>query len=229
MKKLLLNTLLLSFVVLTSNAQRVLDNLDQDGSGALYRNNVLNKQLAQKIEGSEYLVNEFRFAEISGVSKQIMIRYDAVTDMIEVQNEKKEVFSLIKNEPYSTITIIESNEKIKLLNYKSDEGYMNGYLVELFSNKDISLFRRDKITLQKGKEAVNSYQTAVPARYVRVSDEYYLSIKNKTAIPMPKNKKELQTLFPTKKEDIALYFKNNSFSLKNEKSIIEMTKFISTF
>lgn len=46
---------------------------------------------------------------------------------------------------------------------------------------------------------------------------------------MPKNKKELQDLFPSKKEEIATYLKKNNFSLKEEKSIIEMVKFISNF
>jgi hypothetical protein len=48
------------------------------------------------------------------------------------------------------------------------------------------------------------------------------------AIAVPKNKKELQNLFPMKKEEIAVYLKDNKFSLKDEKSIIEMVKFIST-
>lgn len=229
MKKLLLNTLLLSLVVCSANAQQVLDRLSPQGTGALYRNNVLNKQGNQKIEGSEYLVNEFRFAEVSGVPKNIMIRYDALMDMMEVKDEKNEVFSLIKNAPYTTITIIESNEKIKLLNYKSDDGDVYGYLFELFNNNNVTLFRRAKINIQKEKEALNTYQTAKPAKYVKASDAYFLSIKNETSIPMPKNKKELQHLFPTKKDEIAVYLKRNSFSLKNEKSIIEMTKFISTF
>lgn len=229
MKKLLLNTLLLSLVVCSANAQQVLDRLSPQGTGALYRNNVLNKQGNQKIEGSEYLVNEFRFAEVSGVPKNIMIRYDALMDMMEVKDEKNEVFSLIKNAPYTTITIIESNEKIKLLNYKSDDGDVYGYLFELFNNNNVTLFRRAKINIQKEKEALNTYQTAMPAKYVKASDAYFLSIKNETSIPMPKNKKELQHLFPTKKDEIAVYLKRNSFSLKNEKSIIEMTKFISTF
>jgi hypothetical protein len=46
---------------------------------------------------------------------------------------------------------------------------------------------------------------------------------------MPKNKKELQKLFPTKNDEISVYLKNNSFSLKDEKSSIEIIKFISNF
>jgi hypothetical protein len=56
-----------------------------------------------------------------------------------------------------------------------------------------------------------------------------LVLKNETAAMMPKNKSELQDLFPLKKEAISVYLKRNDFSLKKEKSIIEMVKFISNF
>ena len=228
MKKLLLNTLLLSFTVFTGNAQRIMDTMDPTSSGALFRNDVLNKKDMTKIEGSAYLVDEFRLAEISGIPQQIMIRYNAMTDMIEVQNEKKEVFSLMKKEPFNTITIISFTDKIKLVNYKTKVGDINGYLVELYNNNEVAIYRRDKINLQKGKEAINSYSPAISARYVKANDEYYLSLKNETAVMMPKNKKELQNIFPEKKEEIAVYLKKNNFSLKDEKSVIEIAKFLSS-
>lgn len=229
MKKLLLNTLLLSFIAFSGNAQQTMDYMDPGSSGALYRNNVLNKKNVSKIEGSKYLVDEFRLAEISGVPQRVMVRYDATTDMIEVQNEKKELFSLVKKPPYGTITILSDNNTIKLLNYKTKEGEINGYLVEIFSSNEIAFFRRDRVIIQKGREALNAYSSATPPRYVATSDEYYLSLKNVTAIPMPKDKKGLQDLFPIKKDEIAVYLKKNSFSLKDETSIIEMAKFISNF
>lgn len=227
MKKLLLNTLLLSFMAFTANAQRLMDTMDPTSSGALFRNDVLNKKDMTKIEGSEYLVDEFRLAEISGIPQQIMVRYNAMTDMIEVQNEKKEIFSLMKKDPFNTITIIPFTDKIKLVNYKTKVGEINGYLVELLTKNDVTLFRRDKINIQKGKEAANTYSPALAARYVKANEEYFLSIKKETAVTMPKNKKELQDLFPEKKEEIAVYLKKNNFSLKDEKSIVEMVKFLS--
>jgi hypothetical protein len=227
MKKLLLNTLLLSFMAFTANAQRLMDTMDPTSSGALFRNDVLNKKDMTKIEGSEYLVDEFRLAEVAGIPQQIMVRYNAMTDMIEVQNEKKEVFSLMKKEPFNTITIIPFTDKIKLTNYKTKDGDVNGYLVLLHNNNEVALYRRDKINLQKGKEAINSYSPATSARYVKANDEYYLSLKNETAVMMPKNKKELQDLFPEKKEEIAVYLKKNNLSLKDEKSVIEISKFLS--
>jgi hypothetical protein len=229
MKKLLLNTLLLSSIVFNVNAQEIMERLGPLGSGAIYRNNVLNQNEVSKIEGSKYFDEEFRLAEVSGVPQQIMIRYDAMMDIIEVQSENKELFTLIKKAPCLSITILKYNNIIKLLTYETKEGKVNGYLAELLNLNNVALFRRDRVSLQKEKKAANAYLSATPAKFVKTSDEYYLSLKNKTAIPMPKNRKELQNLFPTHTKEIADYLKQNDFSLKDEKNIIEMVKFISGY
>jgi len=229
MRKILLNILLFSLIVFNGNAQQVMDRMDPTGSGALYRNNVLNQNENSKIEGSKYFDEEFRLAKVSGVPQQIMIRYDAMMDIIEVQSENKELFTLIKKAPCLSITILPYNNIIKLLNYETKEGEVNGYLAELLSLNNVALLRRDRVSLQKEKKAANAYLSATPAKFVKTSDEYYLSLKNKTAIPMPKNRKELQNLFPTHTKEIADYLKQNDFSLKDEKNIIEMVKFISGY
>ncbi|MFT7335741.1 MAG: hypothetical protein ACI9M1_001663 [Porticoccaceae bacterium] len=229
MRKLLINILLFSLIVFNGNAQQFMDRIDPTGSGALYKNNVLNQNENSKIEGSKYFDEEFRLAKVSGVPQQIMIRYDAMMDIIEVQSENKELFTLIKKAPCLSIRIIPYNNIIKLLNYETKEGELNGYLAELLSLNNVALFRRYRVSLQREKKAANAYLSATPAKFIKTSDEYYLSLNDKTAIPLPKNRTELQNLFPTHKKEIADYLKQNDFSIKDEKSIIEMVKFISKF
>lgn len=229
MKNLLLHTLILFLITFKASAQLITDRIDPTATGILFRNDILDKNQTAQIEGSQYIVDEFRLAEVSGISTKLMVRYNAMTDMIEVQNDKKELFSLTKKDPFNTISFVPFNTTIKLLNYKTKAGEINGYLTELFNSNNISLLRRDKVNLQKGKEALTSYSTATPTRYIKERTEYYLVLKNETAAMMPKNKSELQDLFPLKKEAISVYLKRNDFSLKKEKSIIEMVKFISNF
>jgi hypothetical protein len=227
MKKTLFNVLLL-LLVSNSNAQVILEKIDPYSSGVLFRNPSFDNRDLVKIEGSQYLNEDFKLAEVSGVAKKLMVRYNAMTDAIEVQSDDMQGFLLTKENPYNTITIISDPNKIKLLNYKNKEGEVYGYLSELHNKNNVILYRRDKIILQKAVEAKTSYQEAIPTKFVKINEEYYLSLKNDTAIAVPKNKKELQDLFPMKKEEIAVYLKGNKFSLKDEKSIIEMAKFIST-
>jgi hypothetical protein len=228
MKKLLLNGLLLLSIVSNANAQAILEKIDPCSSGVLFRNPNFDNRDLVKIEGSQYLNQDYKLAEVSGVTKKLLVRYNAMTDAIEVQDEGMKGFLLTKQSPYNTITIISNPNKIKLINYKNKEGEVYGYLSELHNKNNVILYRRDKIILQKALEARTTYQEAVPQKFVKIDEEYYLSLKNDMAIAVPKNKKELQNLFPMKKEEIAVYLKDNKFSLKDEKSIIEMVKFIST-
>jgi hypothetical protein len=228
MKKLLFKGLLLLSIVSNANAQAILEKIDPYSSGVLFRNPNFDNRDLVKIEGSQYLNQDYKLAEVSGVTKKLLVRYNAMTDAIEVQDEGMKGFLLTKQSPYNTITIISNPHKIKLINYKNKEGEVYGYLSELHNKNNVILYRRDKIILQKALEARTTYQEAVPQKFVKIDEEYYLSLKNDMAIAVPKNKKELQNLFPMKKEEIAVYLKDNKFSLKDEKSIIEMVKFIST-
>ena len=227
MKKLLFNGLLLFSIVSNVNAQAILEKIAPYSSGVLFKNPNFDNRDFVKIEGSQYLNEDYKLAEVSGVTKKLLVRYNAMVDVIEVQDEGTKEFLLTKQSPYNTITIISNPNKIKLLNYKNKQGEVYGYLSELYNKNNVILYRRDKIILQKALEARTTYQEAVPQKFVEIDDEYYLSLKNDMAIAVPKNKKELQNLFPMKKEEIAVYLKDNKFSLKYEKSIIEMVKFIS--
>ena len=226
MKKTPFNILFLFFIVFNSNAQGYLDKIDPYSTGILYKNGVLNSRDLAKIEGSKYLDEDFQLAEVSTVPQKLMVRYNAVTDTLEIQSTGLDFFSLTKKNPYNTITIIANGNKFKLLNYKNKETNIYGYLLQLYAKNNVTLYRRDKIIFQKAIEARTTYQQATPAKFVKTNPEYYLSLKNETAIALPKNKKEFQDLLPSKKEEISTYLKNNNFSIKDEKSIIEMAKFL---
>lgn len=228
MKKLLINIILLVFTIINGNAQRILDQIDPTNSGALFRNTVLNKNNLAKIQGSQYLVKEFKLSEVSGVEQKLMVRYNAYTDQIEVEMENKEIFSLTKKNPYQTIFINSFQKKILLLNYKIDNKEVNGYLVELFNENEICLYRRDKVDLEKGREPKTSYETYIPSKMVKANEEYYLGLNGKIPIQISKNKRQILELFPEKKEQLNVFFKKNDYSLKDEMSLIKTTKFLST-
>lgn len=81
--------LLLIIISFNGYSQFIIDKVDPSNSGALFRNPLLNNSDSAIIEGSQYINKEFNLAEISGTSQKLLVRYNAFTDMIEVQNEKK--------------------------------------------------------------------------------------------------------------------------------------------
>jgi uncharacterized protein YktA (UPF0223 family) len=230
MNKLFLKILVISitlFTFLDANSQRVSDMISTEVSSAIYRNDISLTLKESNIEGSAYIENSFKLAEISGVARQIMIRYNAFSDIIEVKDDENQIFTLFKKKPYQTIKILYPEKTMQLLSYNYDGKEIEGYLYQLSTSKNITTYKQEKIILQQAKEASNSYQVSKPAKYVKLNTLYYLRLGFETSLPMPKNKKELQDLFPSKKEEIATYLKNNSYSLKNEKSIIDMATFLS--
>lgn len=228
MKQKLLKIVLLSAISFNCSSQLLIDKIDPSNSGILFKNN-LDTSTLPKIEGSQYFVSLFEMAEVSGISTKMMLRYNTLTDIIEVENDKKELFSLTKKDPYNTITFISNLRTIKLLYFRNKTVEHYGYLIELLNKNQIGLHKREKINLQAAKEAINSYVPDKSARYTKADDEYYLKLKDGKAFLMPKNKQELIDLFPLYKKELDTYFKKNDYSLKNEKSIVELVKFIINF
>jgi hypothetical protein len=218
---------LLLLICVDAHSQRPSDMLGSEVTSAIYRNDISLVSKESNIEGSPYIDSSFLLAEISGVAKQIMIRYNAFSDIIEVKDSKNQIFMLLKKNPYQTIKILYPENTMQLLRFNSDGKEIEGYLYILAASRNITTYKQEKIVLQEPKEAINSYQVAKPAKYVKLNTSFYLRLGLETAIPMPKNKKEFQSLFPSKKEEIAAYFKDNSYSLKDEKSIVDMSNFLS--
>lgn len=181
-----------------------------------------------KAEGSPYYNDKFLSAEISGIDALSKSRYNAEADLIEIEY-KDEIFALPKEEKYNSIRI--ANNLYKLYKYTNINGQeVYGYLIELFPNpKDnVSLLKREKIKLQKEKQATNGYSSYTPPKYIKANPEYYLQLKNKEIIAFPKNKKGLIEIFKDKKSEIESFFKANNLSFKDEKDMAKITEFVAT-
>jgi len=211
-----------------TNAQIEVHKIDLTSSGALFRNPDFNKLELKKIEGSPYLNKDFVLAEISGVPQKILVRYNILNDLIEVQFDNKQNYNLTKEEPYSTISPINQSNKIKLLRYINKEGEIFGYLTEIYVSDKLVVYRKDQVKLQKAKEAISTYHEASPAKFIKLNPEFYWNLHNNKITLIPKNKKSLIELFPNKKENITNFIKENKIDFDDEKGIIELSKFVQT-
>ena len=105
---------------------------------------------------------------------------------------------------------------------------MYGYLVELISTKGIVLYRRDKMNLIAGKEAITSFDIAVAPKLVRSKDRYYLKQKENNIIEFPENKKQLIQLFPSFQKEISAFINEKDINLKSEEDVIQLIQYIGT-
>ncbi len=182
-----------------------------------------------KPEGSPYMFNTFMLGKIIGINQDLMLRYNAFADEVEIQKTETENGAILKDLQFNIISMNFGKYKLRLLNYKNakNEG-VYGYLVEVFNANDFSLLRRDKIILENEKMPKTSFEPYYPAKFVKVKNEFYIEKKDKSVLPMPKNKKELEAVFPNQMGEIETFFKNKNYSFKEEQDLIEISKFIAT-
>lgn len=208
-------------------AQNVLDRLDPLSGGVLFRNKVFNKN-SEQVKGTPYLNDEFTISEITGANKLFLTRYNIYKDEVEISYEN-ETFIIPKDKRFDTIWNKNLNYKLVLTNYTSvNDENTYGYLIELFSEKETGLFKREKIILIPARESGNSYSRSVPSSYNKINPDFYLKTNSETIIPFPKNKKALITLYPKNSQNISKYLNDAKISFKKEADLIKLTKFIGT-
>lgn len=219
MKNILVSTLLLmffnSYSQNTVNPSITFELLaNKEGTGKV------------KAEGSPYYNDKFLHSEILGIEGSSRARYNAEADQIEIEY-KDEIFALPKDERYSSVKMI--NLHYVLHRYVNSNGQDTfGYLIEVFSKDKVALLKKDRIKLQKEKQNTNGYSGYTPPKYVKLSPEYYLQLKNSNIVEFPSNKKSFINLFKDKKAPIEDFLKANDLSFKNEKDMEMIVQFIAT-
>jgi hypothetical protein len=229
MKKIILSSIALLSSINILIAQDHSKILPQEWISTISRNKGFNFVKHENIEGSPYNNLLFLPADISGLDFKIMVRYNEESDQIEIQNDDAKIFMLPKDNKYNSIFIKSLNYKLVLVNYKINTNTLvNGYLVELSNTNNFSLLRRDKITVRPEKQPKTGYDKYQPPKFIKADKEYYLKLSDNTVIPLPKNKKQIQQIYPNKTGEINTFFKTNDYSFKEETDLISIVNFMST-
>lgn len=185
-----------------------------------------NKHYSTTI-GSPYLQKMFASAKISTVTKSVPMRYDVFSDEFEFIDSKNDTLVLIKSNQFNIITFAGTNTKYQLVNYTNDKGEtIDGYLINLHENKGYILFKKQNVTYFSEKEARNSYQKAIPAKFVQTKDSFYLKNGDLGISEFPSNKKTFLKLFPEKKDDIEAFLKKNNIDFSKESDKMKIVDFL---
>ncbi|MBP7105496.1 MAG: hypothetical protein KBA83_10260 [Fermentimonas sp.] len=199
----------------TGGFSNVQDN--QSLNSGVARNNLIDKSSGYNIEGSPFIFINYVKAEIVDATNSVFIRYNAMKDEIEIK-EGNNVYVLPKEDKYSEINILETNQKLRLVTYADGKKTTNGYLFLLADNDNIKLYKKESVILTKHKEATNAYVESKPARYETQKAEFYIGLENGEVVEFPKNKKKLAELVPEKKNQIS----ESNFNFNNENELIRL-------
>ncbi|AWI25413.1 hypothetical protein [Flavobacterium pallidum] len=229
MKKLLAVVVLSVSSVASLCAQtRISNMINRTNGGSTSLVEKMGKKDSEAATGTPYVSPAFILATISNVKETILVKYNAYSDEMEIDNGDGKIFVLPKEDDFNTITL-KTGTVYKLLDYKnSDDVNVKGYMVEKTTVNGVTLLKKEKINLIAEKQPINGYGSYVPPRYDKQSEEYYLLLKNNRVVSFPKNKKKLQELFPGQAEKINSYLKENDLSFKKENDMVKLTQFLST-
>lgn len=227
MKKMIFSVLSF-FAIFSATAQNANDYLTRVNVD-LIRNKMNSKDRYNEAIGSPYILEKFNLATISGVQNAVLVRYNAEADEMEIDNGDEKIYILPKSNEYNTVSLKNGFYTYVLSTYKDSKGAdLHGYLIETFNENGITLLKREKISLKKGKPAENSYTQDSPTKLVRAKDEFYIKTKDGQINAFPTSKKELVALKPEKKTEIEKFLKDNDISFKKEDDLSKTAKFIST-
>lgn len=184
----------------------------------------------RSVQGSPYLYDEYFPAITSYDNKTLRVKYNMVTDEMEVETNEMEVYALNKNIANLRIKFLKDKTTYQAFDYINDDGIATkGYFV-LLSDLDfeIKLLMKQSKKFVDRKPAKSSYQTAELAHYKRERDELYIKIGQQNAIELPSNKKDIATLFPDSEKEVLAFIKKNKIKTRKEEDLIKLVEFLNT-
>lgn len=185
----------------------------------------------KSIKGTPYIIDNFTPARVSADQDKIFnLRYNAVTDQMEVQSDKNTIQAINKNIEGVTITFLKDDKTYESFNYLDKDGVaLRGYFIHVNSaNSKIKLLIKESKKFIDRKPAKSGYQDTKPAHFKRVDDTYYVMVKNKTAQIVPSKKKDIINLFPDHTESVSIYLKNNKFKTSKPDDLLKLINHVNT-
>lgn len=173
-------------------------------------------------EGTPYLNNDFKKGTVySNGSKfsNVPLRYDIHDDRIEfLQNGA--VYQLDPNSPITKIVIDQDVFVVEKYEFKGKEKI--GYLLRLDSGRAVLMAKL--ITIYKERQEPTAMQyTAIPAKYTRLGNVYYMKEANR--IVQIESLKKIAGLFADRQNELNSFIKSENLSLREETDLVKLFKY----
>lgn len=178
-------------------------------------------------EGSPYLNEQFVDAEVIVDGKDHFtkkLRYDAYSDVFELQENNNEITGLIKS---ANVAILMDNNLYELYKYLDDGVEKEGYFINLTKKKGLKLLKNERKKFIEAVKAESGYDKDKPAKFVYVKN-YFLKKEGLAAVEMRLKKKSILKLLNDKEKLINSYIKKHKLKLKDEKEMIQLIDYYNT-
>ncbi len=176
------------------------------------------------VQGSPYLTDEFIDGSIYTVQKiqfeKVPLRYNIFNDELEFKTPSNEIMALAT--PDIVEKVVMGDTVLAYLSYLQSNKIKKGYFVVLKEGK-ASLYAKPDVMYKKAAPP-GAYKDPEPAKFLKKSDNYYISAGSEPA-QIIKNKKDLLSAFPVNQEKIEKYISKNKIKTNNPKSLEELVDY----
>lgn len=189
----------------------------KNGSGNSYfLDNYL--EISDDTEGTPYIIAEYLSARVDNGTQLFKIRYNGFLDEMEFEKD---------GDVYSLDTSQHKEVSFEGLNKKYIYSNENGFLLELFSGNNFILYKKEKIEFKERKKGATTFQQDIPPKYTRKKDVFFIQLKDKSIIEIPKSKNKIIELVEDK-NSVNSYIKKNNLSTSEESDLIILFKYMDT-
>lgn len=214
---------LLGAASLTANAQINQTPVHSGGSQI-----VVSGEKALAATGSMFINEKYLPAKVAGNDNVVLLRYNGYSDYFELSNPQEQSVKSLPKVNNAVITFTSTGEEYILVDYKTEkDGTRKGYLNIISNNPKIKIYKRERIYLQPGSTASNSYQASKAPLYKRASDEFYVKVGDAEAIYFD-GKKDFANLVPGKSKEVLEYVKKNKLDLENATDLQKLADYVAT-
>lgn len=178
--------------------------------------------------GSMYINERYMPAKVSGNEQIVLVRYNAYSDYFELNNPQEGKTQTLPKQPNVNITMSATGEVYSLQQYKTEDGEeIVGYLNVISDKPKVKIFKRERIYLQPGKIADNSYSSSKPATYKKADDEFYVKINDGETV-FVSGKKDVANLIPGKSKEVLDFIKKNKLDLEKATDLQQLSGYLET-
>ncbi|MEM7381009.1 MAG: hypothetical protein AAF361_07405 [Bacteroidota bacterium] len=179
-------------------------------------------------EGSPYIYEDFLPAKINNIKETKLVRFNAVENLIEVKQEDK-ILGLTMSKAYS-ITLRDGSDRVfEIHPVETEDGKQEKVFLErVFSNDKFMLYMKENIRYVDAKPAKSSYEQAVPAKFVKNKNSFYVIEKaneGQKLVLLPKKKKLLVKTFGDKSKTIDKKIKKEGLKLNDKNDMVTILSY----
>lgn len=219
--KIFLTTLSTLFAIgISAQYSSTIFNVTGPYNGLLY--NKINSGATDKvysysdIQGSPFIYKDYKKAKVGNFADVVLTRYNTYTDEVEIKI-KEDVYPLLKENNYSPVKFIDSDEQLIYVSDNEQKGYY--YVLSVGSTM---LLRKNSTIFIDEQPAKTSYSDTQPPKFQNLKPAYFL-YKDSKLIPI-KKESDLIEFYPDK--NLKTIMKENKIKFDKEKDLIRLVQLL---